>query len=72
MDKPPLEAAMEELGLQEVQTYVYRHQNTVSQFITTRPIMGLCLAEERRPGPWVSNRWLEKDGVDMEGMRTAA
>ena len=31
----------------EVETYVSFHQNKVSQFITTRPIMELCLAEDR-------------------------
>ena len=48
---------MEEAELQEVYTYVSRHQNKIAQFIATRPIMDLCLAEERRPGSRVSNRW---------------
>ena len=40
--------------------------------IATRPIMELCLVEERRPGPR-RFKWLwEKDGVDVEGMQTAA
>ena len=69
---PPLEDAMAEAGLQEVETYVSRRQNTVAQFIATRPIMDLCLATEQRPGPRVSKRWWEQDGVDVEGMRTAA
>ena len=40
---PPLEDVMVEAGLQEVDTYVSRRQNTVSQFIATRPIMDLSL-----------------------------
>ena len=43
---PPLEDAMAEAGLQEVDTYVSRCQNTVAQFIATRPIRNLCLAAE--------------------------
>ena len=35
--------------MQEVETYVSCHQNTVAQFIASRPIMDLCLAAVRRP-----------------------
>ena len=54
---PPLEEVMAEVGLQEVDTYISRRQNTVTQFIATRPIMGLCLAAYWIPGPRVSKRW---------------
>ena len=50
-----MEAVMAEAGLHEVETYVSRLQNTVAQFIMTRPIMGLCMAAERRPGLRVTN-----------------
>ena len=56
---PPLDDAMSEAGLQEIDTYVYGRQNTVSQYIVTIPIMGLCLATKRRPGPRVKIRWRE-------------
>ena len=62
----PLDDVMAEVELQEVETYVSRRQNTVAQFIASRPIMDLCLAAERRPGPRVSKRWWEQDGVDVE------
>ena len=62
---------MLEVSLQEVETYVSHHQNTVSQFISARPIMYLCHAAEWRPGPWVSRRRWEQEGVDVEGMRMA-
>ena len=39
MGVPLLEAAMVEVGLQEVDTYVSRHQNTVAQFIATNEIL---------------------------------
>ena len=35
---------MEEVGLLNVENYVSRLHNIVAQFITTRKIMGLCLA----------------------------
>ena len=39
---------MTEAGLQEVDTYISFCQNTVVQYIVTRPIIDLCLAEKRR------------------------
>ena len=39
----PLVEAMEEAGLQEVDTYLSRHQNKFSQLIAARPIMDLRL-----------------------------
>ena len=50
---PPMEDVMAEAGLQELETYVSHHQNTVSQYISNRPIMDLFLATKRRPGPRV-------------------
>ena len=54
---PPLEDAMVEAGLQEVETYVSRCQNTVAQYIATSPIMDMCLSVNRRPRPRVAIRW---------------
>ena len=45
-----LAEAISEAGLQEVETCVDRHQNTVTQCISTRPIMDLCIANGRCPG----------------------
>ena len=47
---PPLEEVMAELGLHEVDTFISRRHNTVSQYIMIRSIMDLCLSAERRPG----------------------
>ena len=47
---PPLDEAMATLGLEKVETYVLHRHNTTAQYITTRTIMELCLAEERRTG----------------------
>ena len=63
---------MAEAILHELNTYASRFHNTVAQFIATSPIMDLCLASDQRPGPRVSKRWWYQDGVDVEGMRTAA
>ena len=64
--------AMEEAVLHEVETYIYLLQNTVTQLMTTRPIIDLCLAAERRTGSRVTKRWIEKEVLDLEGMQTAA
>ena len=63
---------MADVGLQEVETYVSLHQNTVTKFITIRHIMDLCLAAEQRPGSRVTKQRWDKDGLDVEGMRMAA
>ena len=67
---PPLEDAMAEVGLQEVETYVSRFQNTVAQYFVTMPIMDLCMASERIPGTRVEMRWWEQESLDLEGMQT--
>ena len=38
------------MGLGEVEAYVLRRQNTVMQYIATRPILDLCEAAERKRG----------------------
>ena len=43
---PLLEGAMAESGLHELDTYVDRLQNTVTQYIVTKP-MDLCLEAEQ-------------------------
>ena len=63
---------MTEAGLQELDTYVSRHQKIVAQYIATRPIMDLCLAAKRRPGTRVEMLWWEQEGLYLEEMRIAA
>ena len=63
---------MAEAGHLDVDTYGSHRQKTVTQFITTRPIMDLCLTAKRRSGSRISKRWWEQDGVDEEGMQMAA
>ena len=42
---PHIEDAMTKAGLQEVDNYISCRQKTVAQYIATRPIIDLCLAE---------------------------
>ena len=63
---------MAEAGFHKVNTYVCRCQNTVAQYIATRPIMDLFMEAKRRPGPRVKLQWWEQEGLDLEGMRTAS
>ena len=39
---PPLEEVIWEEGLEEVEAYVLRRQNTVLRYILTLPILDLC------------------------------
>ena len=59
---------MVEAGLQEVGKYISRRQNTVPQFITTRPIMDLCLTAECRLGSRVTKWWWDQDSLYLEWM----
>ena len=54
---PPLEEAMAEAGLKEVDTYVSLNQNTVVQFVLTSLIVDLCLAVVWRTGSILDKRW---------------
>ena len=65
---PPLDTAMSEAVLGGVQTYLDPRQNTVAQFIETRPIMDMCLTAERRPGARVSQGWWEQGTLGLEAM----
>ena len=45
-----LAGAMKEAGIVQIRTSILRRQNTVVQFIATRPILGLYEGAVRRPG----------------------
>ena len=63
---------MEDAGLQKVDTYVSCRQNTLDEYIATMTIIDLCLVEKQRPGPRVTMRWWEQEGLYLEGMQAAA
>ena len=53
---PSLAGAIKEAGVVRARTSVLQRQNTVAQFIVTRPILGLCEVAERRRGTQVPQR----------------
>ena len=57
LDYPPLDDALQASGLETMDTYISRHQNTVAHYIAAQPILDLCLEEEQRPGVWVPKQW---------------
>ena len=58
---------MKEAGIVRIWTSILRRQNTVAQFIATRPIMYLCEGAVRRPGARVTRRWWEQTDIDWKG-----
>ena len=69
---PSLAGAMKEAGVVRIRTSILRRQNTVTQFIAMRPILGLFEVAERRPGTWVPRRWWEQKGNDFNAAREKA
>ena len=47
---PLFREAIQEVGLENMETDIYRRQNKVVQYIVTRHILDLCLEAEHRPG----------------------
>ena len=60
----PLAGAPKGAGIVRARTSVLRRQNTVAQFIATRPILVLCEGTERQGGTQVPQRWWEQTGID--------
>ena len=54
-------------GFVGIGTYIMRRQNTVVQYIATRPIIDLCERSAQRPGARGSRRWWEQDDIYLEG-----
>ena len=44
----------------------------MAQYIVTRPIMDLCMAENKMTGPRVAMWFREQEGLDLEGIQTAS
>ena len=53
----PVGGGDEGFGLEEIETYISRRQNTVSQYIGTRPIFDLFLEVLQWMGKRVTRRW---------------
>ena len=63
---PSLEGAMKEAGLTDIWTSILRRQNTVAQYIATRPLLDLCEGARAREGAKVPLRWWDQAGIDWE------
>ena len=62
---------MREAGQEEVEEYITRRQNTVAQYIVTRPIMDLCEEALWRPGTLIYKQWWDQEGLDLAREWTA-
>ena len=60
----PLAGATKDAGRVRARTSVLQRQNTVAQFVATRPILVLWEEKERLGGKWVPQIWWEQPGID--------
>ena len=63
---------MVEAGFKGIGEYITRRQNTVAQYISTRPILDLCERSARIPGARVYQRWWEQAGLYLERAKKRA
>ena len=61
---PSLREAMREAGFEEIRKSITRRQNTVAQYIVTRPILDIREQDTQRAGVRVSWRWWYHKGID--------
>ena len=57
---------MREAGLTDIRTSIINRQNTVAQYIATRPLLDLCEGARSREGAKVPLRWWDQAGIDWE------
>ena len=69
---PSLAGAMKEAGIVRIWTSILRRQNTVAQFIVTRPILDLCEKAIRWPVERVPRWWWEQTEIDWKRARERA
>ena len=65
----PLAGALKDAGIVRVRTSVLRRQNTVAQFVATRPILALCEGAERQGGGMGPPKMV---GADRNRLETGA
>ena len=63
---PSLEGAMKEAGFKDIRTSINNRQNTVAQYIATRPLLDLCEGANQIRGARVSRRWWDQKGINWE------
>ena len=57
---------MQEAGLTDIRTLILKSQNTVAQYIATRPLLDLCEGARAREGAKVTLRWWNQAGINWE------
>ena len=55
---------MKEAGFTDVRASINRRQNTVEQYISTRPLMYLCKGTTQRDRARVTMRWWDQKGIE--------
>ena len=63
---------MKEAGFTTIRNSITNRQNTVAQYITTRPLLDLCEQNKRRGGARVSRQWWDQKGIDWETAKAGA
>ena len=63
---------MGEAGFKGIRKSVTSRQNTVAQYIATRPIMDLCERSIWKTEVRVFQRWWDQAGINLEGAKKRA
>ena len=69
---PSLREAMREAGFEEIRKSITRRQNTVAQYIVTRPILDLREQDTQRAGARVSRHWWDQKGTYLKTAKERA
>ena len=67
---PSLEGAMQEAGLTDIRKSIANRQNTVAQYIATRPLLDLCEGARAREGARVPMRWWNQAEINWEAAKS--
>ena len=57
---------MKEAGFKDIRTSINNRQNTVAQYIATRPLLDLCEGTNQIGGARMSRRWCDQKYIDWE------
>ena len=61
---------MQDAGLTEIRKSIANRQNTVAQYIATRPLLDLCEGARAREGARMPMRWWNQTDIDWEAAKT--
>ena len=68
-DYTSTEVVREEAGFEPMETYIWKRNNTIAQYIVMRPIMNLCKLTDSKQGSRVGMHWWDHVVIDLEGAR---